>query len=204
MPARSLKVPFDWFLEQNLRHSRIVAALPGLDPALQKALAELVLIRLFDDLQESIAGMAYRVACGTPYVDGTSPGLLTSPARSADGARLLFQSHGRGGKTRFVKWSKSKYIKDTVRHVISPTDPLLVACDAHSLVISEMQIIRNRIAHRNSSTRKTFNTVLTRYYGGTPTNVTPGLLLLAPRVSPPPLHQYLAASRVIVKDCCRA
>jgi hypothetical protein len=205
MPARSLRVPCDWFLDQNAKHSQIEAALPGLNPALQKALAELLLIRLFDDLQEALAGMAYRLACGAPYVDNTRPTLLTAPARSTLGARVMFETHNRAGKKYYVKWSKTTYIKDTVRHVIDPADSFVLACDAHALTISEMQVVRNRIAHRNATTRARFNTVLQRYYGGTPSNVTPGLLLIAPRTAPAtPLSRYLAATRVLVKDCARA
>ena len=203
MPAPSLRVPYLTFLERNAQHSRIAAVLPGLEPALQKALAELILIRLFDDLQEALSGMAYRLACGTAYVDNTAPQLLTAPARSTAAARYLFETHNRA-KHQYVKWSRTSYIKSTVKHVLDWTDPFVAACDAHSLTISEMQSVRNRIAHRNATTRGPFNLVLRRYYGGAPTNVSPGLLLITPRVAPAPLFRYLTASRIIVKDCVRA
>lgn len=205
MPPRSLRVPCDWFLAQNAKHCQIEAALPTLNPALQKALAELLLMRLFDDLQEALAGIAYRLACGAPYVDNTSPTLFTAPARSTMAARTMFETYNRGGRRYYVKWSKTTYIKDTVKHVLDPTNSFTLACDAHALTISEMQIVRNRIAHRNTTTRARFNTVLQRYYGGTPSNVTPGLLLIAPRTVPAtPLSRYLTATRVLVKDCVRA
>lgn len=203
MPARSLRVPHAWFVQQNAKHMGIAGALPTLEPNLQKALAEMLLIRLFDDLQEAVAGIAYRLACGSPYIDGTPAGLLSAQARSNDGARTLFEWHNRG-RHQHVKWSRAKYIKDTVQHVIDPGDPFVRACDSHALILSEMQAVRNRIAHRNPTSRAKFNVVLGRYYGGTPRGVTPGLLLLASRAAPPPLYRYLAVTRVIVKDCARA
>lgn len=202
MAARSLRVPYQTFLDQNAKHSKIANALPGLKPALQKALAELVLIRLSDDLQEAIAGMAYRLACATPYIDATTPSLLTDPARSGIGARGLFETYGRT-KYKYVKWSKTSYIRETVKHVIHSGDPFVTVCDTHSLLISEMQTVRNRIAHRNTATRKQFDIVLRRYYGGAPKSVTPGLLLIAPKVSVPPLQRYLVATRILVRDCAK-
>lgn len=203
MPAPTLRVPYETFLERNLQHSRIASALPGLEPALQKALAELLLIRLFDDFQEALSGIAYRLACGTPYLDGTSPHLLTPAARSTRGARVLFETHERP-RHQNVKWSRTNFIKNTTKHVLDSGDSFIRACDAHSLKISEMQAVRNRIAHRNASTRDAFDVVLRRYYGGAPTGVSPGLLLLTSRATPTPIHAYLIVTRVIAKDCARA
>lgn len=203
MSNQSLAVPYQTFIERNQRHTTIARAIRDIDPPLQKLLAEMVLIRLFDDLQESLSGMAYRLACGTSYMDGTTPSLLTSPARTTALARGLFENHNRA-KAKYVKWSRVSYIRDTTKFVIAPTDPFIRACDSHSLIISEMQSIRNRIAHKNSDSRKKFDVVLRRYYGATPRNVTPGLLLLTPRASPTPLDFYLTATRIITKDCARA
>lgn len=203
MPAQSLSVPHKIFLQRNAQHVAIANAIPTLAPALQKALAELLLIRLFDDLQDAISGAAYRLACGTSYVDGTTPNLLTPAARSATSARTLFENHGRA-RPKYVKWSKATFIKDTVRHVIDASDPFMAACDRHSLRLSEMQVIRNRIAHKNSVSRASYDTVLRRYYGAAPQNVNPGLLLITPRLSPTLLQVYLTTTRIVVRDCVRA
>lgn len=203
MPRPSLGVPYREFIERNQKNSAIAGAIVGLEPALQKALAELILIRLWDDFQEAISGIAYRLACGTPYGDGTVPTLLTAPARSTAGARILFETYGRTGQKQ-GKWTNVGLIKKTTRFVIDQNDPFIRACDSHSLIISEMQIVRNRIAHRNARTRREFNTVLTRYFGGTPPGVTPGALLLTQRAKPPRLQAYLTATRIIVRDCARA
>lgn len=183
----------------------IVREIPGLDVRLQKALAELVMIRLFDDFMESIAGIAYRLACGSSYVDGTSVRLLVSPARSSASARNLYRNHNRGaGKYFEPKWSLSSNILKTTKFVLDPQDPFVAAANAHSLIIADMQSVRNRIAHKNSTSLNKYNTVLRRHYGGTPKGVTPGQLLLTPRVNPPLLSQYLTSASVVIRDFAQA
>ena len=203
MPAPNVAVPHSDFLDQCARHDKVIAGLPSVEAGLQKLLAELVMMRLFDEWQEAVAGVAYRLACGAPYVDGTIPNLLTGPATSTSNARTLFENHGRV-KPRYVKWSRVNFINDTTKHVIDAADPFVSACSAYSLQIAEMQAIRNRIAHKNARSREAFQVVVRRYYGANLNHVSPGLLLLSPRQSPPLLHRYLATCRVIVRDCAKA
>lgn len=203
MPSPTLRVPLRTFLERNQRHRDIANGLSALDIGLQKAVAELLVIRLFDDFLEAMAGTAYRLGSGAVYLDGTPPGLLTTPARSVPGARSLYQEHGRTKPTQ-VKWSLVKHINETTRYVIDRGDPFLRGCNSHALVISEMCAIRNRIAHSNQGSRKSFSDVLRRHYGGVPRGVSPGTFLLSQRFSPTRIEFYLAASRLILRDCTLA
>ena len=203
MPTQNLAVPYQEFLNQDSRHGQIVAALPAIEPRLQKLLAELILMRSFDEFQTAIAGIACRLACGTNYVDGTAPQLLVSRARSTAGAIDLFENHGRQ-RRRYVKWSKVSYINETTEYVIDRSDPLLVACSSGSVVISEMQAVRNRIAHANSSSRANYAGVIRRHYGAALNNVSPGLFLLSPRFTPTKLEEYLTSCRVVLKQSVRA
>jgi hypothetical protein len=161
------------------------------------------MMRLFDDLQEAIAGVALRLACGTAYADGTRPNLLTAPARSTAGARQLFETHGRP-KPKDTKWSKTGFINETTRYVLDAKDPFTMTCNANALVISEMQAIRNRIAHRNARSHSAFSTVVQRHYGAKLNNMSPGLMLLSPRFSPTLLESYIGACRIIARSCARA
>jgi len=170
---------------------------------LQKLLAELVMMRLFDDFQEAIGGVACRLACGTPYRDGSLPILLTAPAKSTLGARDLFETFGRP-KRQYVKWSKTTYINETTKYVLDSANPFTAACNANALIISEMQAVRNRIAHANANSRAAFSAIVQRHYGAKLNNVSPGMLLLSSRFSPTLLEQYVATCRVITKTCARA
>jgi hypothetical protein len=202
VPAQNVAVPYSEFVQRCARHNQIIVGLSSVDVRLQKLLAELVMMRLFDEFQEAISGVAMRLACGTPYADGTIPSLLTAPARSTTGARELFQTHGRP-KEKAAKWSRTRFINETTKYVLDPKDPFTVACTANALVISEMQAVRNRIAHANAKSRAAFSQVVQRHYGAQLNNVSPGLLLLSPRFSPTLLTRYVAACRVITKACAR-
>lgn len=205
MPAPNVTVPHVEFERRYAKHALVLNGLPQVEPRLQKLLAELVMMRLFDEFQEAIAGVALRLACGTPYGDGTPPNLLSTPAKSVTGARDLFATHGRPpARPKLPKWSKVTFINETTKYVLDSADPFSTTCKNNALDISEMQAIRNRIAHSNANSRKAFGTVVKRYYGASLNHVSPGLLLLSPRQSPPLLSRYLTTSRIIVKECARA
>lgn len=161
------------------------------------------MMRLFEEFQEALSGIALRLACGAPYADGSAPKLLTGPAKSTAGAKTLYEQHGRS-KPKFAKWSKVAYINETTKYVLDPAEPFLVACSANSLVISEMQAVRNRIAHKNATSRAAFSTVVTRHYGANLNSVTPGLFLLSSRFAPTMLERYITSCRVIIRSCSRS
>ena len=142
MPAQNVAVPHSEFLQRSSRHDDVIQGLSQVEARLQKLLAELVMMRLFDEFQEAIGGVAFRLACGTPYADGTLPTLLTTPAKSTSGARDLFETFGRP-KRKYVKWSRATYINETTKYVLDPTNPFTAACNANALIISEMQAVRN-------------------------------------------------------------
>jgi hypothetical protein len=196
-------VPHSEFVGRAARHDKVVRGLGNIDVRLQKLLAELVMLRLFDEFQEALSGVAMRLACGTPYADGTTPTLLATAARSTTSARDLYENFGRSKPGR-VRWSKVAFINETTRYVLAPSDPFTTVCNANSRVIADMQAVRNRIAHSNRSSRAAFARVVRRQYGATLNQVTPGMLLLSPRFQPLVLEQYLATCRTIVKGCAKA
>lgn len=203
MPPQNVAVPLGEFLQRTSRHRQVIVGLGGIAIGLQKLVAELVMMRLFDDFQEAIAGVAFRLACGTPYADGTAPVLLTTPAKSTSSARDLYENHDRT-KPQRVKWSKVTFINDTTRHVLDPGNPFVLACNANATIISEMQAVRNRIAHANANSRSAFSLVVQRRYGARLNNVSPGMLLLTSRFTPTLLEQYVGTCRAIIRSCARA
>jgi hypothetical protein len=204
LPAPNVGVPYAEFVSRSTRHISIVSGMGTLPPALQRLVAELVMMRMFDELMESISGVAKRLACGAPYVDGTAPRLLVPPAHSTAQALDLFETLNRGPRRQYAKWSRASYINDTTQHVLDPTDSFTTSCSRHGGIIREMQGVRNRIAHGNGNARTAFARVVTRRYGANLNHITPGVLLISPRFQPPLLSQYLAAARVIARDAARA
>lgn len=203
MPAPNLAIPHTEFVARSDRHEPIIEGLGRTEVPLQKLLAELVMLRLFDEFQEAIAGVAMRLACGAPYVDGSAPVLLTAPARSTSGARQMYETFGRGKQAR-LRWSKASFINDAIKYVLDSSNALNTVCSANSVTIAEMQSIRNRIAHSNSNSRAAFAEVVQRHYGAKLNHVSPGMILISPRFSPTLLEQYLGACRAIVKGCAKA
>src|SRR5687768_16655867 len=51
VPSQNTAVPHNEFVARSARHDQIVAGLGDVDVKLQKLLAELVMMRLFDELQ---------------------------------------------------------------------------------------------------------------------------------------------------------
>jgi hypothetical protein len=164
--------------------------------------AELVMMRLFDDLQDALSGIAARLASGSNYGDGATPVLLAPPAATIKSAIDLFTYFGRT-KPRLPKWSRTHFINETTQNVMARSDHFLMACSASALEISEMQAVRNRIAHANTNSRKAFAAIVGRHYGANLNNISPGLFLMSSRFAPPKLEGYIAASQVIVKACSR-
>lgn len=202
MPTTAVKVPYADFIAQSDRHRRVIQGVPSIEVKLQRLIAELVMMRLFDEFQAAIAGIASRLACGASYGDGTSPILLTAPAASAAAAVRLFEQYQRTNTKRAI-WSRADFVVATTEKVLDSSDHFAAACQAHSLIYSDMQAIRNRIAHSNHRARRSYAAVVRRHYGATMNHITPGTLLLSPRFSPTLIDTYLTASRVIVKSSAR-
>lgn len=203
MSPQNVAVPHSAFVDRASRHGQVIRGLSQVDVRLQKLVAELVMLRLFDEFQEAIAGVALRLACGTPYADGTLPRLLTAPAKSTSGARLLYESFGRV-KPVPIKWSKATFINKTTKHVLDSSNAFTTVCTANALIISEMQAVRNRIAHANADSRAAFALVVQRHYGAKLNHASPGMLLLSSRFSPTLLEQYLGTCRAITGGCAKA
>jgi hypothetical protein len=168
----------------------------------QKLVAEIVLLRLFSLFENLIVSVSLKLACGATYVDGSNPTLLVR-ARSSKHALTLFQTYGRN-KQRLLQWSKAADIKENLRYVINYTDNIATVVDRNGVLIDELRRIRNRIAHNNVKARKNYREVVRRYYGAFMNHVTPGILLLTPRIRPPLLEQYIRQERILVKDIVKA
>ncbi len=175
----------------------------NLPSAHQKLVAEIVLLRLFYLFENIISSVASKLACGATYSDGSAPILLAPRARSSLAARVLFQNHGRT-KPRILKWSQASEIKNNVKHIIDVNDNFGTVIDSHGVLIDDMRRVRNRIAHNNAQSRKNYREVVRKHYGAYMNHVTPGLLLLTPRITPRLLEQYIRQERILVKSTLKA
>jgi len=175
----------------------LLSHISSLQPRFAKLVAEILLLRLFDSLKETIMSVTTKIGCGALYVDGSQPRLAVQ-SRSRQGAIDNMMKYGRK-KPRYPKWSPVKEIRENVRYIIDPNEYFLNELDRHILFIEEIRWIRNRIAHNNTTVRANYRRAILRYYGGYVNSVTPGTLLLSPRQAPVLIEQYLKKARILVK-----
>lgn len=168
---------------------------------IQKALAELVLLRLFFRLEAYLEDVAIRLACGTSYADGTPPSLLIASANRTAAISNL-RKHGRA-KTIDLKWTIGADIRNNVKHVMASVDPIYATILAHEAELDRWRRVRNHIAHGNSDTSRKFRPVVNYHYGAALPNITPGQLLLSKRFTPVLLDQAIIFARVFAKDLAR-
>lgn len=197
MPAPRVDVAYALFLKKSARHTVLAQGLPSIaDHQVRKLLAELIMMRLFDDFQEFLQGVAVRLACGAPYLDGTSAVLLVPSFRSTTAAEAGFRTHNRN-RPVLLKWSKPKFVRDATKHILAPNENLHSACVAAAGQLEEMRIVRNKVAHSGVSEYKN---VVKKYYGAHINSASPGHLLLSPRFSPNLLQTYIQTCRAVARS----
>lgn len=180
-----------------------IAALSKVGFSQRKLLAEIVLIRLFLLLENSIELISCKIACGAGYLDGTIPN-LTMRHRSIDSSLAFMETHNRPPRYR-ARWNGSQEIRDNLTFILPPTDSFFSCIQRYASHITEWRYIRNHIAHRNRSTRQKFNNVVRKHYGAIKRGLTPGTLLLSPRLGSPVLVvQYLVQAKILIKELVRA
>jgi hypothetical protein len=188
---------------ETARLLSLCGTLNNIEPVHQKLVAEIVLLRLFDLFENLVSSISTKLVCGATYGDGTAP-ILLARARSNQRARTLFQMHGRARPRHQLTWSKASEIKENVRYLIDQHDNFVNVVDRNGALIDELRRVRNRIAHNNASSRRNYREVVRRHYGAYMNHVTPGILLLTPRIQPILIEQYIKGQRIMARDLVRA
>jgi hypothetical protein len=170
-----------------------------LSPHHRKAVAEIALLRAFDLLQGVFQTTATKLVCGASYLDGSMANVLLQ-ARSQTTALTNMSTHGRARPKHRLRWSQVSEIKDNCKFVVQTTEHFLTTLTFHSSIIDEMRNVRNRIAHNNADSRTKYQVVVRRHYGAEMKHISPGTLLLSDRFIPRLINQYLAQSKVLVKQ----
>lgn len=170
-----------------------------LEAKYQQFIAEMIMLRLFSVLEDSVSEIAYKLASGSKYLNGCRPRLRVQ-AGSMSGSRGLFLSHGRTRPIQNLKWTKARFIRESVQHVISPMDPFIVAAQRNGATIDEMRKIRNVLAHNTKSAKSDYKAVVRMAYGAN-VKITPGAFLSTTRRNPVcKLNQYLTSTKIILAD----
>jgi hypothetical protein len=171
----------------------------ALQSKFQHFIAEIIMLRLFSIFEETVAEIAYKLAAGANYTNGNPPA-LHQQAGSISGARSLFLSYGRRSPVQSLKWTKARYIRESVQHVISSTDPLILNAQYHGNTIDEMRKVRNVLAHNTSSAKSDYRNVVISTYGAR-VNITPGAFLSTTRrATTANIDRYLIFTKIVLND----
>ena len=203
MPVPSLAVNWREVRHQTERLESLANSLTTLSPEHRKLAAEIILVRLFFLLENTVASVAAKLLIGASYLDGTSPDRLVA-ARSRQHANDLMKTHGREVGTK-LGWNQSADIRGNLEFTLAPTDPFFGVIENNGTLFTDMRYLRNHVVHSNESTLKNFRKIVRKHYGGLRQGVSPGLILLTAKFGRRPLlDTYIISTRVMFKDLVRA
>lgn len=177
----------------------IVMGMTGIPASLQYFVSEITLIRAASILEIAIAEIAYKIAAGASYLDGSAPTRLVN-CKSISGARTAMLTVGHARPKQNLNWTRSHFIAESVRHIISPNDNFCKTCTNFGSQIAEIFKVRNFAAHRNKTSRVKFHEVVRTVYGRDLSLQLGHFLLSSNHVPTPNLRRYLIQTRVIVND----
>lgn len=174
----------------------------NLEAKYQHFISEMIMLRLFSTFEKTVAEMAFKLAAGASYLNGTLPNLSVR-ANNMTASRGLFLNHGRSKPRQNLQWTKAKYIKESVQFVIPVTEQFIKYAQIHGASISEMRKVRNVLAHNNVKAKRDFNTVVRAIYGAN-IGITIGAFLTTTRRSQTSnLNRYIATTKIIIKDMAK-
>ncbi len=193
-----LEVEYSSLSRETDKLIQLLNNINSLQPKYAKLVAEILLLRLFDSLWDTIISVTSKIMCGALYADGSRPGLYIQSKSKRDSINNMIY-YGRK-KPIYLRWSGISDIRNNIRFTVHPNEHFISELDRHSFLLEEIRWIRNRIAHNNTNARNKYKKVVLRCYGAYVNSVTPGTLLLTPRKSPVLLEQYLKQARILIKD----
>lgn len=191
------------FRSESERLLDLLGSTGALSPAHQKVIAEIVLLRL-SILIENATKIAFcRICCGTVYLDGQAPLLISGPYMNAPAAIAAMKTLNRP-RDRGLPWNDGREIRENVTHIVDTADPSITVMTNFAAMLTELRYIRNHIAHKNDGTRRNFRKIIRKYYGANVRGITCGTLLLSSRVSTPPLvEKLIRQARVYMRSLAR-
>lgn len=199
MPGVSVTTSYNKSFNEIVILANYINSSLGLEAKFQHMISEVIMLRLFSILESTISEVALKLACGAKYRNGNPP-LVLQNCRSVQDAYSNMLSYNRQRPLQYLKWTKATFIKDSIEHILDVSDAFYSNVQNHGLLINEMRIVRNHIAHRSSSTASDYAQLLRQKYGGNP-RLTLGAFLTSQNRHPiANITTYVQSSRIIVND----
>lgn len=169
-----------------------------LDATYQNFVAEVILLRLFSIIENSIKETALKLACETPYRNGVSPAVIYR-CRSQIDAENQFKTYNRVRPVN-IKWTKVSYVNSSVQEIIPNTEPFRIMVGNHGSYLNQIRVVRNHIAHKTSSTYQQYKMQVRQIFGAN-LRIQPGPLLTSTkRLQSAKLDDYLTLSKILIDD----
>lgn len=190
-------------------HSKAMANLSRINTFLQKGqsippsmrgfVAEILMLRLFSILEESVRETACRVACGVAYRNGTVATPIRRCANLTD-AINQFKTYNRRQVLQNLRFTNFSQTRKSVINIIPNGEPFLAKLGLHSVDFDEMRKVRNHIAHRYRNTYLDYKQIIIHRYGAY-IKQTPGVFLISTTRSPrSKIEEYYIKIKVIIND----
>lgn len=199
MPSVSVNTSYNRSISDITILANYIAGSATLDARHQYLISEVVMLRLFSVLESTISETAFKLACGATYRNGNNP-LVLRRCRSVQDAFLNMLSHNRPHSLRYLQWTKARFVRDSIEHVLDTSDTFYVNIQNHGHLINEMRIVRNHIAHRTKQTRQAYSNLLRQLYGGTPKLTLGAFLVSTNRAALANINRYIQTTRIILND----
>jgi hypothetical protein len=113
-----------------------------------------------------------RYMCGARTAAGFEPVLLEPRQKSLENARVELL-----GKQLFLSWSVANTLQRAEKY-FGEGEPFISALRVIRTTITEMNVVRNRIAHSSDYAREQFREVVRTHLGFVPRGMSPGRFLL--------------------------
>lgn len=169
-----------------------------LEARYQHFIGEMVMLRLFSIFEDTVAEIAFKLAAGGKYLNGSAPTMLVRAGRVQD-ARALYLGYGLAKPKQYLKWTKASYIRDSVSTIMPENEKYVTNVQNHGQVIEEMRKVRNVLAHNTTSARADFKNVIRTNYGVN-ISISPGVFLISTKRSATcNLRRYLSSTQIILR-----
>ena len=162
----------------------------------------MIMLRLFAMFEDCVAEIAYKIVAGATYSNGVQP-VLQVKAKSIGGSRALFLNHNRPKPIQNLKWTKARFIKESIQYVIPLTEKYFTNVQIHAALIDEMRKVRNVLAHNTSSARAEFRDVVRISYGANISITVGAFLCSTRRAQKCNLDKYISSMRIILNDIAK-
>lgn len=135
-------------------------------------IVEMAYLRIFVSWESFLEESFIRYAIGAISPSGNAPNTLIHPQNIGHALDLVIAGRD------YISWNSASEIIQRSALYFQDGEPYRSALEPAITDLDEMNIIRNRIAHKSAKSKSKFNSFIRRKFGHSVRGMTPGRLLL--------------------------